>query len=50
MRTLVKSLKRLYEKEKITLDQVRTRVDKGSISEKEYELITGELFADNGKQ
>lgn len=41
MRTLVQSLKRLYEKGKITLEQVRERVAKGSISGDEYETITG---------
>lgn len=44
MRTLVKSMKRLYEKEKITLEQVRERVAKGSISEDEFKAITGKPF------
>ena len=44
MRTLVESLKRLYKKGSLTLEQVRERVEKGSISESEYEYITGKWY------
>lgn len=46
MRTLVESLKRLYEKGKINTEQVSERVTKGSISENEYEYITGEIYSE----
>lgn len=41
MRTLVESLKRLYERDKLTLEQVEERVVKGSISAGEFQYITG---------
>lgn len=41
---LVDSLKRLYEKGSLTLEQIKERVEKGTISEKEYEYITGEEY------
>lgn len=44
MRTLVESLKRLYEKGKLTREQVAERVAKGSISADEFQHITGEKF------
>lgn len=44
MRTLVESLKRLYEKGKLTWEQVTERVTKGSISADEFQYITGEEF------
>lgn len=44
MRTLVESLKRLYEKERLTKDKVAERVTKGSITSEEYEYITGETY------
>lgn len=43
MRILVESLKRLYPK-KLTKDQIRERVEKGTISEEEYKYITGEDY------
>jgi uncharacterized XkdX family phage protein len=45
MRTLVESLKRLYEvKQTLTKEQIAERVSKGSISAEEYEYITGEKY------
>lgn len=44
MRTLVESLKRLYEKSKLTREQVEERVAKGSISADEFKYITGEEY------
>ena len=44
MRTIVKSIKRLYEAGRLTLEQVRERVVKGTINEEEYEYITGEPY------
>ncbi len=44
MRTLVESLKRMYETGKpvkITEEQLRARVEKGIITEEEYEYIVG---------
>ena len=41
MSTLVESLKRLYDKNRLTLEQVGERVGKGTISEAEYKYITG---------
>lgn len=44
MKMLVESLKRLYTKGSLTKEQIRERVDKGSISAEEYEYITGEAM------
>ncbi len=44
MRTLVKSLKRLYESRQLTKEQIRERVAKGTITEEEYKYITGEEY------
>lgn len=44
MRTLVASLKRLYEKGKLTIDQIADRVDRGSISNEEFTTITGKVY------
>ncbi len=50
MRILVESLKRMYKNGQIgkspsiTKEQVVERVKRGSISEAEYEYITGEKF------
>ena len=44
MRTLVKSLKRLYESKQLTKEQIKERVQKGTITEEEYEYITGEKY------
>lgn len=40
--TLVESLKRLYETGRLTREQVMERVTKGSITEREYHIITSE--------
>lgn len=45
-RTLVESLKRLYEKDRLTKEQVAERVTKGSISADEYRYITGEEYSE----
>lgn len=45
-RTLVESLKRLYGKGSLTLEQIGERVEKGTISGEEYEYITGEEYAE----
>jgi len=44
MRTLVKSLKRLYDSKKVTKEQIAARVESGVISEEEYAYITGEEY------
>lgn len=44
MSTLVKSLKRLYEKGRLTKEQIEERVVNGTITEEEYEYITGEEY------
>lgn len=45
-RTLVESLKRLYEKDRLTKEQVAERVTKGSISADEYQYIIGEEYSE----
>lgn len=46
MRILVESLKRMYKvKKTLTKEQVAERVERGSISEDEYEYITGEKYS-----
>lgn len=45
-RTLAESLKRLYEKNRLTIEQVAERVTKGSISADEYQYITGEEYSE----
>lgn len=47
MRTLVESLKRLYKRGTLTLEQVAERVAKGSISADEYKYITGEAYPES---
>lgn len=42
---LVESLKRLYTKGRLTKEQIKERVAKGSINHGEYEYITGEIYA-----
>lgn len=42
MREIVKSLKRLYEAEKLTEEQLAARVEKGTITLEEYHLIRGD--------
>lgn len=44
MSTLVESLKRLFSKNRLTLEQVRERVEKGTITEEEFKYITGEDY------
>lgn len=44
MRTLVKSMKRLYDAEKVTREQVKERVANEIITPEEYEDITGEMY------
>ena len=44
MSTLVESLKRLYEAGKLTKKQIKERVQRGTITEEEYKLITGEDY------
>lgn len=44
MRALVNSLKRLYKAGKLTKEQLKERVVKGTIDESEYEEITGEAY------
>lgn len=44
MSILVNSLTRLYESGRLTKEQIKERVEKGSINEKEYQEITGEAY------
>lgn len=44
VRTVVESLKRLYESGKISKEVVKGRVVKGTINEDEYKYITGEDY------
>lgn len=44
MRTVVESLKRLYKKGSLTKEQIRERVEKGTITKDEYKYITGEDY------
>lgn len=44
MRALVNSLKRLYDAGKLTKEQLKERVAKGTIDEAEYQEITGEAY------
>ena len=41
MRTLVESLKRLYKKGKVTKKKLQEMVDAGTITQDEYNYITG---------
>lgn len=41
---LVNSLKRLYTVGKVTKEQIRDRVERGIITEMDYETITGEKY------
>lgn len=45
-RMLVESLKRLYESGRVTREQIADRVEKGTVSVEEYEVITGEPYED----
>lgn len=42
MRILALSFKRLYEKERLTAEQIKERLDNGTITEEEYAYIIGE--------
>jgi uncharacterized XkdX family phage protein len=42
MRTLVESLKRLYKAGRLTLEQIQARLEKGTITQEEYDYIIGE--------
>lgn len=44
MTALVESIKRLFEKEKLSLEQVGQRVEKGTIDSQEYKYITGREY------
>lgn len=44
MRALVNSLKRLYEAGRLTKEQLKERVEKGTIDKAEYAEITGEAY------
>ncbi len=39
MRTLVESLRRLYAKDKITLEKLQELLNEGTINQKEYDYI-----------
>lgn len=41
---LVDSLKRLYAAGKLTKEQIRECVEKGTITEADYEAVTGEQY------
>lgn len=43
-RMLVESMKRLYAAEMVTKEQIADRVQKGTLSPEEYEVITGEPY------
>ena len=45
-RMLVESMKRLYEAGRVTREQIANRVEKGTVSAEEYEVITGEPYED----
>lgn len=44
MRILVESLKRLYEKGRLTKEQIAERVERGTITDEEYAYIVGEPY------
>lgn len=41
MKAVVLSLKRLYEAGKLTKEQIKARVEKGTINQAEYDYIIG---------
>ena len=45
MRILVESLKRLYPK-RLSIEQIKERVEKGIITEEEFKYITGEDYTE----
>lgn len=42
MRILVESLKRLYKTGRLTLEQIQARLEKGTITQEEYDYIVEE--------
>ncbi|MBS6062726.1 MAG: XkdX family protein [Peptostreptococcaceae bacterium] len=44
MRMLIESLTRLYKKGRLTKERIRQMVEKGTITEDEYEIIIGEKY------
>ena len=46
MRTLVESLKRLYEAGRLTLEQIQARLERGTITQAEYDYIVGAADGD----
>ena len=42
MRIVILSFKRLYDKERLTAEQIKERLDNGTITEEEYAYIIGE--------
>ena len=40
MRTLVQSLKRLYQKGKVTIEKLQSVVEAGTITQEEFDYIT----------
>ena len=46
MRTLVESLKRLYENNRLTKEQILQRVESGKITIDEYNYIVGFVMED----
>ena len=46
MRTLVESLKRLYENNRLTKEQLLQRVESGKITIEEYNYIVGFVMED----
>lgn len=45
IKTLVESLKRLYLAKRLTFEQMKQRVVKGTIDEETFEYITGEKYS-----
>lgn len=43
---LINSLKRLYAAGRVTREQIRERAEKGTITEADYQEITGEAYED----
>lgn len=43
---LVSSLKRLYTAGRVTKEQIGERVEKGTITEADYQEITGEIYGE----
>ena len=46
MRILALSFKRLYEKERLTAEQIKERLDNGTITKLEYDYILGNTADD----